>query len=159
MTSAVLTLIASSRLPVSTTSSTVKTFTQQTVSLGNRIVDGRVKDYIFNGIDSTSTNRCFVQYDPQREEIYFCYKSADDLSEFTNGDGCNRAAVFNYINNTWSFLDLPNVYFGTTANVDTVATYDSVPPTATYDSYGGTYASQDSGFYSARSYGFPARYS
>ncbi len=110
------------------------------------IVDGRVKDYIFNGIDSTSTGRCFVQYDPQREEIYFCYKTADDMSEFTNGDGCNRAAVFNYINNTWSFLDLPNVYFGTTANVDTVATYDSVPATATYDTYGGTYASQDSGF-------------
>lgn len=110
------------------------------------IVDGRVKDYIFNGIDSTSTGRCFVQYDPQREEIYFCYKSADDMAEFTNGEGCNRAAVYNYINDTWSFLDLPNVYSGSTANVDTVATYDSVAATDIYSTYGGTYASQDSGF-------------
>lgn len=110
------------------------------------IVDGRIKDYIFNGIDSTSSGRCFVQYDPQREEIYFCYKTADDMAEFTNGEGCNRAAVYNYINNTWSFLDLPNVYFGSTANVDTVATYDSVPASAIYSTYGGTYASQDSGF-------------
>ena len=110
------------------------------------IVDGRVKDYIFNGIDSTSAGRCFVQYDPQREEIYFCYKTADDMSEFINGGGCNRAAVYNYTNNTWSFLDLPNVYFGTTANVNTVATYDSVAATDIYNTYGGTYASQDSGF-------------
>lgn len=108
------------------------------------ICDGRVKDYIFSGIDTSSLDRCFVQYDPAREEIYFCYKSSDDMAEFTNSDGCNRAAVFNYASNTWSFLDLPNVYAGTSANVDTVETYDTA--SVTYDQAGSTYASQDAGF-------------
>ena len=108
------------------------------------ICDGRVKDYIFSGIDTGALDRCFVQYDPAREEIYFCYKSADDMAEFTNGDGCNRAAVFNYASNTWSFLDLPNVYAGTSANVDTVETYSTA--SVTYDQAGSTYASQDAGF-------------
>ena len=108
------------------------------------ICDGRVKDYIFSGIDTGALDRCFVQYDPAREEIYFCYKSSDDMAEFTNSDGCNRAAVFNYASNTWSFLDLPNVYAGTSANVDTVETYDTA--SVTYDQAGSTYASQDAGF-------------
>jgi len=108
------------------------------------IVDGRVKDYIFSGIDTSAYTKCFVQYDQSREEIYFCYKSSDDMAEFTNGDGCNRAAVFNYRRNTWSFMDLPNVFAGTSANVNSVATYDST--SLTYDAAGGTYASQDAGF-------------
>jgi hypothetical protein len=66
------------------------------------------------------------------------------MAEFTNGDGCNRAAVFNYASNTWSFLDLPNVYAGTSANVDTVETYDTA--SVTYNQAGSTYASQDAGF-------------
>ena len=108
------------------------------------LVDGRVKDYIFSGIDTSAFNKCFVQFDQAREEIYFCYKSSDDMAEFTNGDGCNRAAVYNYRSNTWSFMDLPNVYSGTTANVSTVATYESTG--LTYDIAGGTYASQDAGY-------------
>lgn len=108
------------------------------------IVDGRIKDYVFSSIDTNSFNRCFVQYDQAREEIYFCYKSADDMAEFTNGDGCNRAAVYNYRSDTWSFLDLPNIYAGTSANVNTVSTYAST--TLTYDTAGGTYAAQDAGF-------------
>jgi hypothetical protein len=108
------------------------------------ICDGRVKDYIFSGIDTGALDRCFVQYDPAREEIYFCYKSSDDMAEFTNGDGCNRAAVFNYASNTWSFLDLPNIYSASTANVDTVESYSTT--SATYDTAGSTYATQDAGF-------------
>ena len=108
------------------------------------LVDGRIKDYVFSSIDTSAFNRCFVQYDQAREEIYFCYKSADDMAEFTNGDGCNRAAVYNYRSDTWSFMDLPNVYAGTSANVNTVSTYAST--TLTYDTAGGTYAAQDAGF-------------
>ena len=108
------------------------------------IVDGRVKDYIYSGIDTSAYNKCFVQFDQAREEIYFCYKSSDDMADFTNGSGCNRAAVYNYRSNTWSFMDLPNVYAGSSANVSTVATYDST--VLTYDTAGGTYASQDAGF-------------
>ena len=108
------------------------------------IADGRVKDYVFSGIDTSAYDKCFVQYDPAREEIYFCYKTNDDMSDFVNGTGCNRAAVFNHVSNTWSFMDLPNVFAATTANVDSVVTYATA--TQTFDTAGSTYASQDAGF-------------
>ena len=109
------------------------------------LVDGRIRDYIYSSIDTGSLERCFVQYDPVRQDIYFCYKSSDDMVEFTDGDGCNRAAVYNPQTNTWSFMDLPNVYAGTISNVDTVATYATVAATLTYATAGGSYASQIGG--------------
>ena len=109
------------------------------------LVDGRIRDYIYSSIDTGSLERCFVQYDPVRQDIYFCYKSSDDMVEFTDGDGCNRAAVYNPQTNTWSFMDLPNVYAGTVSNVDTVATYATVAAGLTYATAGGSYASQIGG--------------
>lgn len=108
------------------------------------VVEGRVRDYIFSGIDTGAFDKCFTTYDPVRQCIYFCYKSSDDMAEFTNGSGCNRAAVLNLQNNTWSFIDLPNVYSSAISNVNTVATYATT--TQTYAGAGGTYASQSGGF-------------
>lgn len=109
------------------------------------IVDGRVKNYIFNSLDNEAINKCFVQHIADTDEIYFCYRSADDMAEFTSGENCNRAAVYNYRNDTWSFMDLPNVTAGTLANVNSSATYDSSVNTQ-YETFGGTYASQSAGF-------------
>ena len=53
-----------------------------------------------------------------------------------------QRAVFNYTNNTWSFIDLPNVSSATLASLNlAVATYSNL--TQTYDGAGFTYASQD----------------
>jgi len=112
------------------------------------IVDSRVRDFIFDGMDTSSLDKCFVQHNPDLNEIYFCYLSGDDMvDEFKHGSYCNRAAVFNYQNNTWSFVDLPNVSSGTVANVKSSLNYDS-PEAATlnYDSVGGSYQSQEAGF-------------
>jgi len=108
------------------------------------IADERVKSYIFNGISTDKLDRCFVHHNPLLEEIYFCYSSGDDMSEFTNGDRCNRAAVYNYKNNTWSFLDLPNVSSATLASLASTSTYQNV--VGTYATIGGTYHSQEAGF-------------
>ena len=108
------------------------------------IADERVKSYIFNGISTDKLERCFVHHNPLLEEIYFCYSSGDDMAEFTNGDRCNRAAVYNYKNNTWSFLDLPNVSSATLASVASTSTYQNV--VGTYATIGGTYHSQEAGF-------------
>lgn len=110
------------------------------------IVDGRVRNYIFNGLDNDLAHKCFVQHSPDTDEIYFCYKTADDMAEYTNSDNCNRAAAYNYRNDTWSFMDLPNVTAGSIANVNSAATYSSIDNTFTYDLLGGTYASQAAGF-------------
>lgn len=108
------------------------------------ICDGRVRDYIFNGMDSASTSRCFVFHNEMAEEVYFCYKSQDDMAEFTSGSACNRAAVYNYKSDTWSFMDLPNVISATTANLNTVSTYAA--SILTYDNAGGTYHQQAAAF-------------
>ena len=108
------------------------------------ICDKRVRNYIFSGIDMSKAGKCYVQHNKSLEEIYFCYHSGDDLALYTDGDFCNRAAVFNYRSNTWSFADLPNTSSGTSSNVNTVETYDT--SASSYNETGGTYHKQESRF-------------
>jgi hypothetical protein len=108
------------------------------------ICDQRVKDYIFGGMDTGKYDRCFVAHNHAVEEIMFCYVSRDDMAEFTSGDRCNRAAVYNYRTETWSFMDLPNVSDSTNGNVSSAVSYANA--IGSYQSAGGTYNSQASGF-------------
>ena len=108
------------------------------------ICDNRVRDYIFDGLDMSLSERCFVLHVSSLEEIYFCYHSGDDLSVYGDANGCNRAAVYNYRSDTWSFVDLPNVTAGALANLDAVETYASA--SANYSTTGGTFHSQESKF-------------
>ena len=110
------------------------------------IVDGRVRNYIFNGMDTGAYDKFFVQHNPDLNEVYFCYKSGDDMAQFTDGDRCNRAAVYNYRNNTWSFFDMPNVASGTIANVQSTLTFATAPASLTFETAGGSFQSQSSGF-------------
>src|SRR5581483_9735932 len=77
-------------------------------------------------------------------EIHFCYVSGDGYINFSGGLGCNRAAVFNYVDGTWQFDDLPFVFSATQANLDTTLEYATV--TATYDTIGGTYLDQEDSY-------------
>jgi len=108
------------------------------------ICDGRVRDYIFSGLDNSKPEACFVLHNTTLEEVYFCYHSGDDMAVFTDGDACNRAAVYNYKEDTWSFQDLPNVVSGSSANVNSVVTYAAA--TQTYANVGGSYHDQESPF-------------
>jgi hypothetical protein len=102
------------------------------------ICDERVKNFIYKGLNVQKADRCFVQHNENLNEIYFCYVSGDAHVAFPNADRCNRAAVYNYRNNTWSFYDLPNVSAGTTANVNSVTTYANAS-SLTYELVGGSY--------------------
>ena len=108
------------------------------------ICDQRTKDFIFSQINNSASDVCFVQHNPILKEIYFCYQSGDQYVAFDNADRCNRAAVFDYNNNSWSFMDLPNVSSGTVANVNSVATYAT--STTTYALTGGSYYQQQDSF-------------
>lgn len=108
------------------------------------IADRRVRDYVFKSIDRSKTDQCFVLHNTTLEEIYFCYHSGDDMAIRTDSDACNRAAVFNYRENVWSFMDLPNTISGTSGTVGTVLTFASVPAGLTYANAGGTYHEQES---------------
>ena len=108
------------------------------------ICDQRVKDFIFSSLNNQAADVCFVQYNPTLNEIMFCYQSGDQYVAYPNADRCNRAAVYNVTNGTWSFMDLPNVSAGTIANVNSVATFATV--TGSYNLIGGSYYSQTNSF-------------
>src|SRR3546814_5192092 len=59
----------------------------------------------------------FVSHDPRLNEIHFCYHSGDRFARFQSGEGCNRAAVYNYRLDNWTFYDLPNVTSGCLSTV------------------------------------------
>jgi hypothetical protein len=109
------------------------------------ISDQRVKNFIYSGLNAANADRCFVQHNPSLNEIYFCYQSGDSLVAFPNADRCNRAAVYNYRSDTFSFYDLPNVSSGTIANVDSIETYATATG-LTYNLTGGSYYDQQDSF-------------
>ena len=108
------------------------------------VADEKVRQRIYSTLNIKNANRCFALHNKQLSEIYFCYQSGDDLVSFDNTDRCNRAAVYNYKNNTWSFIDLPNVSAGTNANLNTITTYAET--TAFYNTIGGSYFEQGDSF-------------
>jgi hypothetical protein len=108
------------------------------------ICDERVKAYIFSGLNTAKTNRCFVHHNPDLDEVMFCYVSGDDMAEYTHGDRCNRAAVFNYKNQTWSFADLPNVASATLGSISSSSTYANT--SGVYNTIGGSYYTQEAGY-------------
>ena len=109
------------------------------------ICDERTKNFIYQGLNTQEANVCFVQHNVNLNEIYFCYLSADAHVAYPNATRCNRAAAYNYRNNTWSFYDLPNVSSGTTANVSSVETYTTATG-LTYDTVGSSYFDQEDNF-------------
>lgn len=104
------------------------------------IADHRVQSYVFQNIDLSKANRCFVEYDAKRKELRFCYVSGDDTVAFPATSGCNRSAVYSLIDEVWSFDDLPNVYEACTSNLDTSLTWSVV--TDTWESIGGSWLDQ-----------------
>jgi hypothetical protein len=108
------------------------------------ICDERTKNFIYSNLNNNNADVCFTQHNPVLNEIYFCYMSGDSRVEFPNANRCNRAAVYNYRANTWSFMDIPNVSSGTVANVNSVSTYAN--SATTYQLTGGTYYSQQDSF-------------
>lgn len=110
------------------------------------IADQRVKNFVFKGLNNTKRNRCFVQHNMLLSEVMFCYNSGDDYVAYPNSDRCNRAAVFNYRNSTWSFIDLANITSGSLANANSVTTFANAAADLTYDDIGGSYLDQEDSF-------------
>jgi len=107
------------------------------------IAHGRVKDFIFDNLVRDQVDKAFVAHNPSLNEILFCYPSSDAQCSFTDTTiGCNRAAVYNYRRDLWSFVDLPNLVSACEATVSGGQTYDSLDPTP-YTQLGGSYASDE----------------
>jgi hypothetical protein len=109
------------------------------------ICDGRVRDYIYGSINQSKSNLCFVTHNPKLKEITFAYASGDGLIYFSGANGCNRQAVWNYSDDTWSFDDLPFVFSSCPANLSNPVTYTSIGSTV-FDAFGGSYQDQEDGY-------------
>jgi hypothetical protein len=76
------------------------------------IADGKVRKKIYTSIRRNDRARCFVVHDSVNNFVKFCYKSVENDVAFPNTSFANKAALYNYRNDTWSFVDLPNIAGG-----------------------------------------------
>lgn len=108
------------------------------------IANGRIKRTVFRELNQRRADKCFVFESKALSCIFFCYPSAISEFAFPNADYCNRAAVYNYLLDCWSFVDLPNVSSANEANLDPVMIYSSVG--GTYAQIGGTFSELEDGY-------------
>lgn len=107
------------------------------------LCDGQTRDFIFSSLNISQSDKCWVQFNPRLNEISFGYVSGDDLTKFKNVNGCNRAAVFNLTNETWTFDDMPGIYSYDDGPVSNLQTYATA--TSSYVDMGGSYQDQEDG--------------
>ncbi|MCI0756684.1 hypothetical protein [Teichococcus vastitatis] len=104
------------------------------------ISEGMVNNEIYGTMNKLKAHRFFVFHNAKLGHVMFCFVSGNNV-HFENTEFCNRAAVFNYKNNTWSFADLPNVPMMVNSNMDSRRTWDEVE--GTWDDDGGTWYDEE----------------
>lgn len=82
------------------------------------LADERIRRTIYQSLDRNKLNRCFVHHDSILNLVYFAYVTKDAETGFAGTSYCNMAAVYNYRNDTWSFMDLPNIVGAAETNID-----------------------------------------
>lgn len=105
------------------------------------IADGRVRKFVFRDLNTTQAHRCFVKHNVYLNELYFHYVSNDSYCHFSqeDGAGCNRVAVYNLTNGTWTFYDVPYV-FGADSIEASSAVLTYATATLTYDEVSSSYS-------------------
>ena len=102
------------------------------------IADGKVRRKIYKELDTSKTDRCFVHHDTALDLIYFSYVTRDSEAGYAGSTYANRAAVYNTKNQTWSFMDLPNIVGAAIANLTTTD--------IGYNDYSATYSASSSSY-------------
>jgi len=109
------------------------------------LAQGSVRSFVFNDLDTTKKEACFVVQDSVNKEILFCYPSKSSTA--TSGSaGCNRAAVYSLASSVWSFIDLPNILCATQCDGSFAALWPDGPGTVWSDDASGEW-SDDAGTY------------
>ena len=75
------------------------------------VLDKQTRRYLFEQIDQDNSGRCFVFVDKLYNEVFVCYPTLG--SQF-----CNKAMVWNTVDKTVSFRDMPNVNHAASGPVD-----------------------------------------
>ena len=79
------------------------------------VIDGKMKDYLFNAIKTGGVRSVFVVPDYANSEMWVCFQSSSDA--ITEGYA-DSAAIWNWEEDTWTLRDIPKVVAGTFGVVD-----------------------------------------
>lgn len=111
------------------------------VSPAKSICDKRVRDYIFKDMDLTKATKFFVHHEKTAGEVWFCFNTKKSGLKWPGADCtyCNYAAAYNYLEDTWTFHDLPNVSSMIAVSWQVTPTY-TTSSALTYDGTGTSYA-------------------
>ena len=74
------------------------------------IVDGKVRRWLFNSINTTYYTRSFVVSNPARNEVWVCFPSG-------TASACNKALIWNWKTNTFTTRTLNNATYGCNGQV------------------------------------------
>ena len=75
------------------------------------VLDKQMRKWLFANIDSTYQSRCFVFKNPYQNEVFFCFPTPGNST-------CNKALVWNWVDKTCTFRDLPNINHATNGALD-----------------------------------------
>lgn len=75
------------------------------------VLDKQTRRFLFDQIDQDNSNRCFVFVDKLYNEVFACYPTLGNQY-------CNKALVWNTIDKTVSFRDMPDVNHAASGPVD-----------------------------------------
>lgn len=75
------------------------------------VLDKQTRRYLFQNIDVDGAGRCFVFKNPFFNEVFICYPSIGNTS-------CDMAMVWNYVDKTVSFREIPNLHHAGFGPVD-----------------------------------------
>lgn len=104
------------------------------------VATGRVKDYLMKQISTTNFNATRVYSYPTRKEIWITYVSENAPAAIAGSApedkyACDKAAIWSWEYNTWTFADLPNIYdiaLGVSPETDS-RTWEHYDPTGAVD--------------------------
>lgn len=116
------------------------------------IATNKVRKFIFKSIAGSKATQSFIAHNANLKELHFCFNSGDAYTAFNGSgeDGCNRSAVYNYGDGTWTFDDQPRVFAADVAPLGDTLTWSNV--TATWATIGGSWQSLEDTFTSGPIY-------
>jgi hypothetical protein len=69
------------------------------------ILPHKMRDYLFSSMNGDESDKSFVTADYGATEMYACYVSSSNVTNVQ----CDKALVWNWVNNTFTERDLPNL--------------------------------------------------
>ena len=91
------------------------------------VLDKQTRRFLFNSIDSEQIGLCFCFLNPYLNEVFVCYPELGSIS-------CNKAMVWNFVDKTISFRDIPALNHAQFGALDRGAANTFDADTAPFDS-------------------------